>query len=334
MSQEASRNDSSQFTAEATLAFLSAPISQTTVLDDTLLQSRTSNATPQSVLPSIKVTAPVPIQADVPARDNGTKANANYQPSTVVPRPLPSLPHYVDVELMKTSAHHDRPTHPGATCCICFYQWDTPINSSRNGLTNQPALYSTFLPLSPCNHWVHYRCLIWLASKSDPQVRDECPQCHTRLFQWEGITTLTLATRTGIDMEDNNTGGKLTSNTFTGSDRAWYESDCAVIESLIHAQFFLHLNKNSKYADSSPDLVQCFYDVLDALKRMDKPTAPWLKFETKPLGYLLWGMLVTIKMRRYLVEGHATIQGTEGWRKFEEGRVTLQGRILEEVRKG
>jgi hypothetical protein len=23
-----------------------------------------------------------------------------------------------------------------------------------------------------------------------------------------------------------------------------------------------------------------------------------------------------------------------GWRKFEEGRVTLQGRILEEVRKG
>jgi hypothetical protein len=341
MLHEAPQSRSPQPSADATLALFSAgqPIPQAAILDNSLLQPRTSGletlrgAAPHSVLPSVEVTAPAPIQANVPANNDATKATANQQPFVVASRTLLSLLHYVDVQLMTSVAYHDHPTHPGATCCICFYQWDIPINGSRNGISSQPALFSTFLPLSACSHWVHYRCLIWLASRSDPQSRDKCPQCHTRLYQWEGIAALTLATRTGIEMEDNNTGGTLTSTSFDGSDRAWYESDCVVIESIIQAQFFLHLDTKSKYIDLSPNLVQCFYDVLDALKRMSKPTAPWLKFETK-LGHLLWGMLVTIKMRRYLIERHGTIQGTEGWRRFEEGRQTLQGRMLEEVRTG
>jgi hypothetical protein len=234
---------------------------------------------------------------------------------------------------MTSVAHHNLPTHSNATCCIGFYQWDTPINSSRNDIINQTALISTFLPLSPCSHWVHYRCLIWLASKSDPQSRDKCTQCHTRLFQWEGITALTLAARTGIDMEDHDTIGTLASTSFAGSHSAWYEADCAVIESIIHAQYHLGLGMESKYVDFSPDLVQRFYAVLNALESMGKPSAPWLKFETR-LGSLLWAMLVTIKIRKYLIAQHGAIQETEGWRRFDEWGATLQNRILEEVHTG
>jgi hypothetical protein len=211
-----------------------------------------------------------------------------------------------------------------------LYQWDTPVNSSRNGIINQTALISTFLPLSPCNHWVHYRCLIWLASSSDPQSRDKCTQCHTHLFQWEGITALTLAARTGIDMENHSTIGTLASTSFAGSHSAWYEADCAVIESIIHAQC---LGMESKYVDFSPDLVQRFFAVLNTLESMGKPSAPWLKFETR-LGSLLWIMLVTIKIRRYLIAKHRAIQGTERLRRFDEWGATLQNIILEELHTG
>jgi hypothetical protein len=344
MSQVASLEQSSQSIAEATLAFLSSGqhIFHEASLENQLLQpeqSHTShqepheNATPLTVVPSTEVTTPAPIQADAPARDHGARYTAVKPLLATTSHALPSLLRYVDVELMRSAAYHDQPTHSGATCCICFYQWNTPLTATRNGLTSQPAITSTFLPLSPCRHWVHYRCLIWLASKNDVYNRDKCPHCHTTLFKWEGITALTLTTRTGIDMEDSNKGGSIVSGSFSSSDKAQYESDCAVIESIIHAQFFAHLSKLSKCGDRSPDLVQCLYDVIDTLKRMEKPQAAWLRYETKT-GYLLWGMLVTIKMRRYLVEGHAAIQGTEGWRAFEEGRRTLQGRIMEEVRGG
>jgi hypothetical protein len=239
------------------------------------------------------------------------------------PRLLPSFLRYVDGELMLTAAAHNHPPQRDATCSFCSKQWNTAIQAA-NAISESSAITSTFLPLSPCGHWIHYRCLIWIATQFH-EHKNRCHECGTHLFQWEGITALTLATRTGLDMEDGYRGDspKL-------SDSAEYESECASILSLIHAHFFTHLAKVSKHADSSPDLVQCFYDVLDALQRMAKPQARWLQYSTQT-GYLLFGMLVTIKMRRYLLDGHARIQGTLGWNEFEKGRKTLQDKILAEV---
>jgi hypothetical protein len=342
MSQAVPQVHSAQPIADIALAFLSENqhLLQAAIVADSRLQPDRSGTSKRGALKyatllpvsqTFKATTLSPIQTDTLMRNNGAKATANKPLAPVVPPRLPSLLRYVDVELMQSAAHHDQPTHADASCMICFYKWDTPINARESSL-GQPVATSTFLPLSPCNHWVHYRCLIWLASTRDVYSRDRCPQCHTTLFKWDGITALTLATRTGIDMEDRKHGDSLISGSFAGSDKTCYESDCAVIESMIDAQFFLHLKKTSKFEDGSPDLVQCFYDTLDALKRMEKPQARWLKYET-PTGYLLWGMLVTIKMRRYLTEEHAGIQGTEGWRAFEEGRATLQGRILAEIKR-
>jgi hypothetical protein len=113
-------------------------------------------------------------------------------------------------------------------------------------------------------------------------------------------------------------------------DTADYEADCAAIDSLIHALFWQHLAQTSEYTDKSPDLVRCFYDVLDALQRMKKPRARWLQYETAT-GHFLFGMLVSIKMRRYLIEQHEGIVGTEGWTAFEEGARALQAKIGVEV---
>jgi hypothetical protein len=235
----------------------------------------------------------------------------------------PSLLRYVDGDLMRTAAAHNCPPHPAATCSVCHKQWDAPINPHQYS-SPSAATTSTFLPLLPCGHWIHYRCLVWLATQYHAR-KDTCYECGIQLFQWEGITALTLATRTGLNMEDGYRGGLLKM-----SDRAEYEHECAKIQSLIHAQFFAHLFKESRHADGSPDLVQCFYDVLDTLQRMSKPQARWLQYNTQT-GYLLYGMLVTIKMRKYLLEGHAKIEGTEGWKEFEVGRKTMQDKILAEV---
>lgn len=125
------------------------------------------------------------------------------------------------------------------------------------------------------------------------------------LFVWEGIHALTLAARAGLDMEDGYRRASLTQ-----SDRAEYESECSLIVLVIHAHFFSHQVKASKYDDRSPDMVQCFYDVLDALERMKKPQARWLHYSTQT-GYLMFSMLVTIEIRRYLVEAHARIEETD-----------------------
>ncbi|KAH7406294.1 hypothetical protein DE146DRAFT_676815 [Phaeosphaeria sp. MPI-PUGE-AT-0046c] len=240
--------------------------------------------------------------------------------AAIAPRPIPSLLRYVDNELMQSASKHNRPADPRAICTICYYLWDTPLNGIKDGLNGQTPIHSTFLPLSPCGHWAHYRCLIWLATKNIAQ-RDKCTVCGTQLFHWEGIAALTLATRTGLTMEDDT----------SCSEAAAYEKDCAAITSLIHSTFFTHLALPSPYTDRSPDLVQCFYDALDALERMGLPRAKWLRYETQT-GHLLWGALVAIKMRKYLAEEHEWVMGTEGWRKFEEGRGMVQARILGEVR--
>jgi hypothetical protein len=239
------------------------------------------------------------------------------------PRVLPSLLRFVDGDLMQTATAHNRPPHPAATCSVCLKQWDAPNIPHEADRIPAPNT-STFLPLSPCGHWIHYRCLIWRATQDHGQ-RNKCHECGIQLFQWEGITALTLATRTGLNMGDGYRGGL--SNM---SDCAEYEYECAKMHSLIHAHFFAHLSKESRHADGSPDLVLCFYDVLDALQRMSKPQARWLQYNTQT-GYLLYGMLVTIKMRNYLIDGHTKIEGTDAWKEFEMGRKTMQVKILAEV---
>jgi hypothetical protein len=131
-------------------------------------------------------------------------------------------------------------------------------------------------------------------------------QVCTLLFVWEGIHALTLAARAGLDMEDGYRCASLTQ-----SNGAEYESEYSLIVSLMYAHFFAHLVKASKYDDCSPDMVLCFYDVLDTLERTKKPQARWLHYSTQT-GYLMFSILVTIEIRRYLVEAHARIQETDG----------------------
>lgn len=262
----------------------------------------------------------LPSTTTMPASNHASDPTA--PPIANAPSRLPSFLQYVDHELLKSSASHNHPVHPSSACTMCFLAWDAPINATNRALTGEPAITSTFLPLSPCGHWVHYRCLIFAATKSDAH-HDQCNVCGAQLFQWEGITALVLAERTGLAMEDQ-------VYAVGSSDREEYEEDCKAVENLIQALVGQYAQRKSKYADMSPDLVGCFYNVCDALQRMKKPKARWLKYETQT-GLLLFGMLVLIMMRRFLVEQRREVLGTEGWREFEETAVWVQGRILEEV---
>jgi hypothetical protein len=254
------------------------------------------------------------------------QGDAIAQP-TAPTRAAPSLLRFVDHDLMQSAPVHNHPRHPTSACSICLRQWDAQPdapNSSSPPSSNPFAAASAFVPLYPCGHWVHYRCLIWRATRHTLE-HDKCAACGVQLFVWEGITALTLATRTGLDMED-----AAATQPKAPSDLADYETECGAIDLLIHAQFHAALLQRSEYSDGSPNLVRLFYGILNALQHMKKPAARWLQYSTQT-GYLLYGTFVAIKMRRYLVEAHGRIQGTEGWVEFEEGRKALQGRILGEV---
>ncbi|KAF2823205.1 hypothetical protein CC86DRAFT_421972 [Ophiobolus disseminans] len=284
-----------------------------------------------SAAPSIEVTAPFETDGDasnvlVPLLPTAT--------ADATPREVPSLLRFVDNTLMQSAPIHNRPRHAHDICSICFRQGVEQKIVSDNGRgssMNVPAVTSTFLPLWPCGHWVHYRCLIWRATRTNAE-KDKCPVCNIQLYQWEGITALTLATRTRIDMEDIVKVKSADLTPLAHSDEVEFATECATIDSLIHANFFAELANPSQFTDDSPNLIQVFYNVIDALERMEKPAARWLRYFT-PLGRLLYGMFVAIKLQRYLVASHAKIQGTEGWVEFEEGAKTLQGKILDEVRK-
>lgn len=88
----------------------------------------------------------------------------------------------------------------------------------------------------------------------------------------------------------------------------------------------VYTNNVSKFS-----LIQIFYDVLDGLRDQRRPRSKWLQWET-PIGYLLWGMLLSIKLRKYVEQHAGNITGTRGWTEFEEGRKALQRRILAQVR--
>ncbi|KAH7402890.1 hypothetical protein BKA66DRAFT_404832 [Pyrenochaeta sp. MPI-SDFR-AT-0127] len=241
------------------------------------------------------------------------------------PRALPPLLRYVDHNLMQNVSAHNRPPHPNATCPVCFLQWDSSpmvtvaaASSLRTTPKATSVIISTFLPLSPCRHWVHYSCLIWLATQTTSDHKDRCPVCHIQLFEWEGITALTLATRTDLELQDQQKDGFFhpISHVYTPSDRTAYETECTLIDSLIAHFFFAQLNQPSRFVDLSPDLL--------------RPAAKWLSWTTQT-GFLLLGMLIAIKMRRFLLEGHKGIVSTESWKEFDEGVKALQKRIMDEV---
>ena len=256
---------------------------------------------------------------------NGTNSikstNLVHYYSTETPSRLPSLLRYTDHDLMQNAALHNHPPHPTARCPICQNLW----NASHTESTPP----STFLPLSPCNHWLHYRCLIQLACDPSSPFKDKCPICHTQLYTWDAITALTLATRTGLYMCDTNPHG---GSNFTpgASDAAAYEAECAGIDALIRRAFFAQLAQPSQYADGSPDLVCAYQNVVWEAGRQGVPRAQWLQCRTK-VGAMLFFMLILVKMRRFLVEGHRGIFATEAWVAFEEGIMGMREKILREV---
>jgi hypothetical protein len=330
---------SSQPIASAALSYLdnfNERSAQTVELQDSFLGHLTPPESDGEALkiaahltvPSIDVTTPANTNGDLIAGHNTTSSIVQQLYDAAASPGLPSLLRYVDNNLMRNYALHNHPPHPIPLCSICAGVGSMPVIPTEKG---NAASSSTFLPLSPCGHWVHYRCFIWLATMNDGR-RNKCCVCDTRLFGWDGINALTLAKRTGLKLDDN-TRPSFQHNKFGAFkliDRMAYEAECATIDSVIHNQFFAHLARPSKHADGSPDLVQCFYDVLEMLSAMEKPKARWLQYTTST-GYLLWGMLVTIKMRRYLAEGHTRIQMTQGWKEFEDGGKALQERIWTDV---
>ncbi|KAF2275789.1 uncharacterized protein EI97DRAFT_355657, partial [Westerdykella ornata] len=208
--------------------------------------------------------------------------------------PLPTMFRYLDALLLQCRHLHDKPPQPDLICPICSYAWD------------KPPIRSTFLPLTPCGHWVHYRCLIWRASANHSD-RARCLTCGVVLFEWEGISMLTLATRTGLLPIENpalqrnyfdNDANMIVTNT-----REAYEADCAVIENTIYTCF------NEEYVRT---------DVLAELHRRERPRAMWLKYHTDE-GLVLWEMLVSIKLKRFIEENCGWVMGTDGWKQFEEG---------------
>lgn len=237
--------------------------------------------------------------------------------------PLPSLLRYVDRDLIRDITLHNRPPNLSATCPIC------------HNIYNQAPIQTTFLPLTPCGCWVHYRCFIWHVAQAVPS-HSNCPVCNLVLFEWEGITALTLAARTSIDLQNTLFPSyMLYTDSVTGTvvtcDYSAYAADCTAIDTLIERTFDTHLHATTKkHADDSPDLTVCYYGVLDALDKQNRPHARWLQWSTAT-GFLLFGMLVVVKMRRFLVESQERIVGTLGWEEFEKGRMQLQERILKEV---
>ncbi|KZM23397.1 uncharacterized protein EKO05_0003937 [Ascochyta rabiei] len=236
----------------------------------------------------------------------------------ITSRSLPSLLQYVDHVLLRDTSSHNQPPHPGQKCVICNLQWD------------KASVPSTFLPLSSCNHWVHYRCLIWLATGDGPH-RDKCYACNKPLYEWDGISALTLATRTSLPMSDSRAPTSTPNTHVAGtSDKDAYEQECMFIDNTIAHRFFDQLGKPAGFSDGSPDLVQCYDDVLNDLSSMGRPHSKWLRWSTST-GCLLFSMLVAIKMKRFLLEGHGRIVQTEAWTAWEDGCRSLQRRILENV---
>jgi hypothetical protein len=121
-----------------------------------------------------------------------------------------------------------------------------------------------------------------LAAQTDSANKNKCYVCLTPLFEWDAVTALTLAVRTGLELQESHKNCYLDPNTgkYTFSDREAYEEECSFIDSLITRQFFTHLELPSRFADNSPDLVGVYYAVLSELDAMKRPQSPWLGYNT------------------------------------------------------
>ena len=177
---------------------------------------------------------------------------------------------------------------------------------------------------------------------------DCCPICRKRLFALEGITMLTLAIRTNIPMADVQFPGLMDSYydeysmTHIYSDYSAYVADCNLIETLIHLRFMGLFDgqvlRVLTYPDGSPDLRECYYKILEDIDNRGYPKSRWLQFKRKgegklkTVGFFLFGMLVALKMRSYMIEHHTRIVETEAWADFENSRENLQRLILKDVR--
>jgi hypothetical protein len=222
---------------------------------------------------------------------------------------------------MRTFEKHNHPPTTTEQCICCGWQHDlSPIASA-------------FVPLV-CGHWLHYRCLVWNACQLHDN-RDGCPTCYTKIFEWDGMNVLTVATRTGLEIQNHKWAvGKRYWNSnvkrMVASDKEEYEIECLAIEKCI-AGTYCSMAPQSMYRDGSQDVVKMYHDTLAALHEMGKPQSKWLRWRTYT-GYLLFAILVAQKLKRWLAEVQPGILQMEGGREFEEGMRGLQGRLLAEVR--
>lgn len=292
--------------ADAALAYLTPPADTFTTV---------STRSPSEAVPA--TTSPIVIAGPKDASELQIKAEIE-KPHV----PLPSLLQYVDHVLMRDNDRHNRPPRSAQKCIRCNIQWDRVI------------IPSTFLSLSPCGHWIHYRCLIELAIYDGSSHEGTCCACNTPLFEWDGINTLTLAVRTNLPINNEHVA-MINTDThkpiITGESD--YELECDFIDKTIERRFFTQLTKPSSFSDNSPDLIQCFNNALNDFRLLGRPTSKWLTWKTTT-GSLLFGMLVAIKMQRFLVENHGTIMYTEAWAAWGQGFRALQARILEDVHQG
>ncbi|KAF2020361.1 hypothetical protein BU24DRAFT_316530, partial [Aaosphaeria arxii CBS 175.79] len=232
---------------------------------------------------------------------------------------LDPLLKYVDNLLMQNLQLHDKP----------FLAEACPVCKCTSDFTHD---HSTFLPLSPCGHWIHYNCFVWHCTRLDPS-RSQCPVCSTGLYHWDGINALTLATRTSIEMEM----GALCFpyydqylNLPIYNDRNEYEADCTVIEAEIQRAYATWVFQIIDPRDGSPNLIAVLHAALRFIRETGRPKSKWLSWDTC-LGYLLFTTLVCIKLKRVMKETHFLVVDSHGWADLDQEMRALQARILAEI---
>jgi hypothetical protein len=321
--------------------------------------------------------APAPIDLaapSMPIKSLYSGATTSYPPTAVVPAAVcahcdppflssisttrkepPPMLLYIDNYLLRHAAEFNKPPHPTICCLLCPHP---PLT---------PPVPSTFLPLHPCGHWIHYRCLIHHITRIS-SGNNECPYCHTQLFIWDGITALTLATRTNLTMDSRDIRlGYLCHDTGlkVWTDAQEYEADCAVIEAIIKESYNGYFTKQERdggydaYLDYECGILsndgegtRNSYQVervqngrflpgpsdgspnlvaifYAAMRRLAGMKRPKGRWLSwqNDIGYLLFGSLVGIKLARLVQEFQAEFLGSEGWREFEQGRKVLMDRI-------
>ncbi|KAF2000655.1 hypothetical protein P154DRAFT_399233, partial [Amniculicola lignicola CBS 123094] len=226
---------------------------------------------------------------------------------------LPFLLRYTDYHLFGTSSIHNNPPPNESRCNICDYEHqdvETP---------------DTFLPLSPCFHWVHYHCFVWWISRIDER-RDKCPVCGVTLFHFDEINATTLAARSNIDRENGEVPMYYDHDAkqLVHDDNSQYEVDCASITD--HVAWYFQCELRLQTDQSHPpylDLLKVFDAVLGRLQETGRPRGKWLSYGTL-MGERLWDTLVLIKMMRWLEENAKEVVGSQGWVELEGKHQQLQ----------